>query len=106
VTTGSGGISVTGARGPVRLRAGSGSVTVEGNPVRDWALRTGSGTITMRVPSDARFDLDARTGSGGIHTSHALEVSGEISQHRLAGKVRGGGAHIETSTGSGSTYIE
>ncbi len=106
VRTGSGAIVIAGARGAVRVRAGSGRISVEGEPRRDWSVRTGSGRIDLRVPAGAHFDLEASTGSGSIRTAHALEVTGEVSRHRLAGKVGGGGARIETSTGSGSTDIE
>ena len=106
VTNGSGSISVTGARGPVRLRTGSGPINVEGNPSRDWILTTGSGSIRVHMAAEARFDIDARTSSGNIQTSHPIEVTGTISRRRLEGKVRGGGSRLETFTGSGMTVID
>jgi putative adhesin len=106
VTTGSGGISLSGARGAVRARTGSGGISVEGAPLKPWDVQTSSGTITMRVVGDTPFDLDARSSSGRVETSDPITVSGSISRQRVRGTVRGGGARVDLSTGSGSIRIQ
>jgi hypothetical protein len=106
VTTGSGSIKITGARGAVHLRAGSGRIDIAGVPLSGWALHTGSGRIMVHFPSDARFDLDARVGSGSIRTEHPVETTGTISRRSIQGKVRGGGPLVEISTGSGGAEID
>jgi hypothetical protein len=106
VVTGSGGIDVTGARRAVHARAGSGTIELEGRPAGNWDVETGSGGIRIDFPEDSAFDLNVRTGSGSINTTHPLALLGAISRNRLQGTVRGGGARVDLSTGSGSVRIE
>ena len=106
VETGSGGIDVSGARRSLRARAGSGTIEIEGRPAANWNVETGSGGIRIDFPEDSAFDLNARTGSGSINTTHPLALLGAISRNRLQGTVRGGGARVDLSTGSGSVRIE
>lgn len=105
-STGSGSIQAEKVSGAVRARAGSGRILIEGRPVEDWSLRTGSGNVTIRVPADAAFELDAQTGSGSIDSRHPIEMLGSLTHHRIRGQVRGGGAHLDAVTGSGSIRIE
>jgi hypothetical protein len=106
VETGSGGIDVTGARRALRARAGSGSIEIEGRPAASWDVETGSGGVRIDFPDDAAFDLNVRTGSGSINTAHPLALVGAVSRNRLQGTVRGGGARVDLSTGSGSVRID
>jgi hypothetical protein len=105
-STGSGSITLTGAQGSVRLRTGSGALMVEGQPAHDWTLSTGSGRVILHVPRDAAFDVDARSGSGSIETTHPVELLGTISKHRIQGHVHGGGPRLAVSTGSGVIGID
>ena len=106
LTTGSGGISVVGLRGRLRARAGSGSINVDGQPTGDWSIDSGSGGITLRLPPDAAFDLNARSSSGGVHTTHPIEARGAMSRNGLQGRVRGGGPRLDLTTGSGGIRLE
>ncbi len=106
VTTGSGTIELNGVRGALRASTGSGGIRADGEPTGDWKLRAGSGGITVRLPSEAAFDLYARTSSGSISTDHPLTVQGTIKRRELRGKVRGGGYLVDMRTGSGSIHIE
>ena len=106
VTTGSGTIELNGVRGALRASTGSGGIRADGQPTGDWKLRAGSGGITVRLPSEAAFDLYAHTNSGSISTDHPLTVQGTIKRRELRGKVRGGGYLVDMRTGSGSIHIE
>ena len=106
VQTGSGGIEVRGARRALRARTGSGSIELEGRPAADWNVETGSGGIRIDFPDDSAFALNVRTGSGSISTTHPLTIAGSASRNRLNGTVRGGGARVDLSTGSGSVGID
>ena len=107
VVAGSGDITLTGAYGPLRLRASSGDIAVAGQPAGKWELATSSGDATVRLPANASFDLDARSSSGDIETSHPVTVQGGVlGRRRLHGQVRGGGARLEVTTSSGSIRIE
>jgi hypothetical protein len=106
ISTGSGSIAVSGVRGGVRLRAGSGRIVVDGEPIRDWNVKASSGSVEMRLPPNAAFDLDASTGSGSINSAHPIQLQGTLSRRRVQGRVRGGGPRIDASTGSGSIRID
>ena len=104
--TGSGSIEASGVVGALRANTGSGRVNIQGNPTSDWAIQTGSGSIDLRLPADAAFELNARSGSGSISTSHPIEMRGSISKRQLQGRVRGGGPRLDVSAGSGSIQLE
>jgi DUF4097 and DUF4098 domain-containing protein YvlB len=61
--------------------------------------------VTLELPSDASFRLNAHTLSGRIHTNFPLTMEEEISRRTLRGRVGDGGARVEVSTGSGSITI-
>jgi hypothetical protein len=104
--TGSGSIEASGVTGSLRANTGSGRVIIQGNPTMDWAIQTGSGSIGLRLPPDAAFELNARSGSGSIDTNHPIEMRGSISRRHLQGRVRGGGPRVDVSAGSGSIRLE
>ena len=107
VSTGSGSIELGGVQGPLRADTGSGEVTVQGELTGDWHLETGSGGITVRLPSQAAFDLHAHTSSGSISTDgHAVTLEGTLSRNDWRGKVGAGGYLLEVKTGSGNIRIE
>ena len=103
--TGSGSIRVDSVGGEVRAQTGSGAVDVRQIAKADVSVRTGSGSVTLSLPPDAAYTLDAQTGSGGISTSQPLTVQGRIGRNHLTGTVRGGGSSVRVRTGSGSIDI-
>ncbi len=66
----------------------------------------GSGSIAIRLPDEAAFELDAQAGSGGVYTDHPVAVQGQVQRNRLSGEVRGGGPLLRVRTGSGGIRIE
>jgi DUF4097 and DUF4098 domain-containing protein YvlB len=106
VDTGSGGMELRGVRGSLDARAGSGGIQAEGEPSGPWTLHTGSGTVRVRLPSNAAFDLDARTSSGSLSVDHPVTVQGSLGKKHIQGKVRGGGVPVDVETGSGNIEIE
>jgi len=110
IRTGSGNIEVHDVNGGVRAEAGSGDLSVEGKAAGDWELSTGSGNVNVRLPSDAAFDVDARTSSGRLLVDPpvTMTVQGEVGreQHSIRGKVRGGGHLVRIHTGSGDVHVE
>ena len=106
IETGSGEVEARGVRGPLRARTGSGHISAEGQPSGEWTLHAGSGPITVHVPGEAGFDLYAQTSSGHITVDPPLTVQGTIRRGELRGKVRGGGARVDLSTGSGNIRVE
>jgi putative adhesin len=103
--TGSGNIQANSVAGEVRAHTGSGSIEVRQIAKADVTVQTGSGSVTLTLPSDAGYTLDAQTGSGSISTAQPLTVQGRIGRHHVAGTVRGGGQSVRVRTGSGSIDI-
>jgi DUF4097 and DUF4098 domain-containing protein YvlB len=106
VSTGSGSSELLGVVGALRVHAGSGRIVVDGEQKGTWKLDTGSGSVKIRLPQSAAFELDARTGSGGIQIDHPLTVQGKMSKKHVRGEVRGGGELLSVETGSGGIRIE
>jgi hypothetical protein len=103
--TGSGSISVSGITGFLRASTGSGNINANGKPGGDWNIHTGSGSISLIIPQDVSFDLNAITHSGGINVDHPVTVKGSMGKGVLQGKVRGGGRLVAVQTGSGTISI-
>ena len=105
-STGSGNIHLHGTNGTLTTSTGSGDIDVDGQPTVDWKLHTGSGDIRMNVGNNAKFSLDADTGSGSIHVDQPMTMQGTLNRHHVTGTVNGGGALIKAGTGSGDIIIK
>jgi hypothetical protein len=106
VSTGSGDVEVTGATGPVHVRAASGDILVEGTPAAEWEVSASSGDVRLRLAGQSGFDLELRSNSGHIETSHPITVTGSQSRKELKGQVRGGGPLVHVTTSSGAILIQ
>ncbi len=106
VTTGSGEVGLKNVQGALRAHSASGDITAEGKASGSWRLETASGNVTVRLPSQAGFNLHARTVSGGISTDRPLSVQGTVSRRELSGKVGEGGFLLDVNTVSGDIRIE
>jgi len=106
VRTGSGSVEPENVHGALSVQTGSGTITVQGEQTGEWRLEAGSGTINVHLPSQAAFEVSARTRSGSISVEQPVTVQGTIGRHELRGKVRGGGALLDLRTGSGNIRID
>jgi hypothetical protein len=102
--TGSGSIELHGVHGALRAETGSGNIKIDGRPVGPWKLTTGSGGVELST-ADSAFTLDAKTGSGSIHSDREMLTQGTEEHHHLTGKIAGGGPLVRIETGSGSIRI-
>jgi DUF4097 and DUF4098 domain-containing protein YvlB len=104
--TGSGNIHIRGLNGSLAARAGSGNIDAEGRLTGPANLSSGSGNVKLHLGSDARFNLEASTGSGDIriHYPGAPEQN-EHSRHHMTAPINGGGPPLEVRTGSGDVEI-
>lgn len=105
-SSGSGSIELVGVVGALKANAGSGRIKVDGRQEGNWKIGSGSGSITVHLPEDAAFNLDAESNSGGITVDHPLMVEGKNSKRHIRGEVRGGGPLLRVDTGSGGITIE
>src|SRR6266480_6185336 len=78
------------------LKTGSSSITFDGSldALGSYTFQAGSGGITLRLPDDAAFSLDARTGSGGVYNEFGSTEGG-----------KGPHAPLKLRTGSGGIRI-
>jgi DUF4097 and DUF4098 domain-containing protein YvlB len=110
IRTGSGNIIVTGIHGGFHAESGSGDIHGNGLPSNMWSIRTGSGNVTLRVPSDANFDVDISSSSGSVTLGHPVTttVQGRVQESRksVVGKVGNGGPIVSVHTGSGDVRVD
>jgi DUF4097 and DUF4098 domain-containing protein YvlB len=81
-------------------------VKANGTPASNWFVQTGSGAVTLQLADATNFDLEASTGSGGLHLAKPVTVQGKLSKHEIHGKVGNGGPKVEVHTGSGDIEID
>lgn len=103
--TGSGNIRLRNVTGGVEAGAGSGDVEVDGKIASDWRIHTGSGGVEVKLPSDAKFNIDARSNSGSVEVHHPLTMQGSQKRNHIEGTVNGGGTLLDISTGSGTIRV-
>ncbi len=123
-----GGVRLTGLHGEIRARATNGgvsgksltassldaSVTNGGIDIEFASLpstgtfdvKSVNGGVTLTLPKEARADVTARCVNGGISVSGLeLQLEGEQSRRRVAGKLNGGGARVTAETTNGGVRI-
>jgi len=108
VNTGSGGIRLDDVTSTeVRASTGSGSVRVDlVQAPTDLTVRTGSGSVTLRMPSNLNAEVDIRTGSGGISTDFPVTME-QVRRNELRGRIGDGrGGRLRVTTGSGGVRLE
>jgi len=110
IDTGDGHITISGRFDSLYLKTGDGSIqasaTAGSKIANPWNLRSGDGSITLRVPENFAADLDAHTGDGHINLDFPVTVSGALSTSRVRGKMNGGGGTLEINSGDGSIHIQ
>jgi DUF4097 and DUF4098 domain-containing protein YvlB len=104
--TGSGNIRLQNVSGGVEAGAGSGDVEVQGKIASDWRIHTGSGEVEVKLPSDAKFNINARSSSGNVEVNRPVTMQGLLKKrNHIEGTVNGGGTLLDVSTGSGTIHV-
>ncbi len=107
VDTGSGSVRLDTLRGKcVNVDTGSGAIEAGFDvlPNGRYSFDAGSGRITLTVPEDASFSLEAESGSGRIDCSLPLVVS-HAGRGSLTGVMGDGSARIAADASSGGIII-
>lgn len=106
VDIGSGGVRVSnGSFRDVSVDAGSGGVTLDlRRAPSNTLVDTGSGSVTITVPSSYSASLDIDTGSGSISTDFPVRTT-RMERDRLQGTIGDGTARLRVDTGSGSVRL-
>jgi DUF4097 and DUF4098 domain-containing protein YvlB len=103
---GSGGMRLLGVKAPrITLDAGSGSVELELlADVDDLRIDTGSGGVTVRIPSVLGAEVEIETGSGGIDTEIPVTMT-KFERDHLRGTIGDGRGRIRIEAGSGRVRL-
>jgi len=64
-------------------------------------LATTNGSVDVRLPASAEFEVNAATTNGGIHTDFPVTVQGSFSSKELSGKVGSAGRYLKVATTNG-----
>ncbi len=70
----------------------------------DLSLETSNGGVSVRLPRDARFSVDAETSNGGVRSDFPVE-GGKQGKRSLKGDINGGGAKLYIRTSNGGVHI-
>jgi hypothetical protein len=104
--TGSGSIRVHGFNGALTAHTGSGDVEADGHLAGPGSVVAGSGSLRLHFTPDARFNLEASTGSGDIRVHFpGAPQQDDNTRHHMTAAINGGGPTLEARTGSGDIEI-
>lgn len=109
VTTTGGDIVIREAAKGVQAKTSGGSVRAQLSTLtRDSSLTTSGGSITLRVPDDAAFSIDAKTSGGNVAIDEAFALTGRgtHSRSKVTGTINGGGPDLHLRTSGGTIRIE
>lgn len=109
--SGDGNVRATGRFDQIDIRTNDGSVDIEARQgsqtKQDWHLRSGDGSIVLRVPANFSAEVDAHTGDGEIKSELPITSEGRFGDtSTVRGKINGGGGMLELRTADGSIRIE
>jgi hypothetical protein len=107
--SGDGRIRLTGRFDALRVKSGDGSIdtrAIQGSTLTEaWSITTGSGSVSVALPSNLQADIDATSGDGHITLDMPVSVEGKIGKSQIHGKLNGGGQTLTIHTGDGSIRL-
>jgi len=103
---GSGGVKLQRVRAArVDVDAGSGGTELELlSNIEQLKVDAGSGGVTVHLPASLNADVDIETGSGGIDTDFAVQVT-RMERRHMIGRIGTGRGRIRIESGSGSVRL-
>lgn len=101
----SGSIHAIGIAGAVEAGTDSGAIEVEQTAAGPIRIRSDSGSVTLRLPPNAGYNVNASSDSGRVVSDIEMTVRGSLSRNHLQGALRGGGNTLTVTTDSGSIHI-
>jgi len=108
-STGDGSLNVEGRFDLLDLHTGDGSIEAAakaGSTITGpWSVRTGDGSVALRVPTTLKANIDARTGDGRITLDLPVAVSGNVRPTRILGTLNGGGGSLILRSGDGAIRL-
>lgn len=103
---GSGGVRLDHVRASrVDVDAGSGGTELELlSTIEHLKVDAGSGGVTVHLPAALGAEIDIETGSGGIETDFAVQVT-KFEQRHMVGRIGDGRGRIRIESGSGHVRL-
>jgi DUF4097 and DUF4098 domain-containing protein YvlB len=102
-----GAITIARSQGAVEASTSNGAITAELTDVpdgRDLSFESSNGAVSLRLPRDARFSVDAATSNGRVASDFEVE-GGQPGKHSLKGDINGGGAKLYVRSSNGSVSL-
>ncbi|MGA8154386.1 MAG: DUF4097 family beta strand repeat-containing protein [Terriglobales bacterium] len=107
---GDGHIRASGRFDSLELSTGDGRIDASVKPgstvASGWNIRTGDGSVNLRLPENLAADVDLHTSDGHIDVNVPVTVEGRLGDKNIHGKMNGGGNLLTVHTGDGSIRIE
>ena len=69
-------------------------------------MSTADGPVLIRIPSDLKATLDARTDDGHLTVAFPVRFEGTLRDDRMRASLNGGGPELRVRTSDGSIAIE
>jgi DUF4097 and DUF4098 domain-containing protein YvlB len=105
VRTSGGSIRIDDADGPVEAHTSGGSIEVRFSGAPGGVLKTSGGSIDAEFPRDSGIFLDAKTSGGRVQVESEITIKGTMERDHIAGKINGGGPHLELRTSGGNIRV-
>ncbi|HYA98065.1 MAG TPA: DUF4097 family beta strand repeat-containing protein [Methylomirabilota bacterium] len=106
ISSGAGNVDLEGVSSGLKISTGAGNILAKGTPAADWTVHSGAGNVTLEFGSNAKFNLNASSGSGGIHVEMPILMQQtDFGNFHVRGQINGGGPEVRISTGSGRIHI-
>jgi hypothetical protein len=105
--TSNGGITVAHSAGALSARTSNGAIQAELTDFpasANLTLESTNGGISIRLPRDARFSLDAATSNGGVDSDFSIPGT-KTGRSKLQGDVNGGGSKLVIHTSNGGIHV-
>lgn len=106
--TSNGGITVVHSSGALTAKTTNGAIQAELTDFPDGAglsLESTNGGVSIRLPRDARFSIDAATSNGSVDSEFSVPGKTGGRRNRLEGDVNGGGSKLVIRTSNGGVRI-
>jgi DUF4097 and DUF4098 domain-containing protein YvlB len=103
---GSGGVRLQRVRASrIDVDAGSGGTELELlSTIEHLKVDAGSGGVTVHLPASVGAEVDIETGSGGIDTDFAVQIT-KFEQRHMVGRIGDGRGQIRIESGSGNVRL-
>ena len=102
-----GGIRLDDVAGKVYGATSGGSISASFSSLTEPVnLQTSGGSVTLRAPANAAFDLDASTSGGGTSSELPVTITGKKAHDHLKGPVNGGGKPVVLRSDGGGVQVK